>query len=480
MTARLLCALLTVVAGCYDIPKPECGFVCGPSAACPSEYTCNATDNRCHLDGSSVICAAGFDAGTDAGDRTAPEVITFSPAQGAEDVLLDARIVVTFSERVVGASSVTILLDSPAGPVPTDVEFDLVSNTATVTPMVLLARSTTYTATVTDDLIDLAGNPPLGPTDWQFTTSTPPRVTSQSPLHLASALPVDTVVIAEFNEQIFGVTGVSFTLRSNAGAVNGSLSITNLNKRVTFTPLTQLAADTSYTATLSPAISDVVGNPLVGAPVTWSFTTGADAIAPMIVSRFPEVDRFDVPVTTSIIVGFDEPVTVDASSFTLTSMGGTPVPATIVISMGGRTASLRPDPDLLPITPYTATLTAAITDSSGNVLVGAPMSWSFTTGDPIAPRVVSIDLATGVPVSSTIKVQFDEPVLNVTTASFTVNGSAITGTIAMSAGDTIATFTPDAALPASATITVILTIDVQDLAGNPLMAPVMFSFMTAP
>ncbi len=88
-------------------------------------------------------------------------------------------------------------------------------------------------------------------------------------------------------------------------------------------------------------------------------------------------------------------------------------------------------------------------------------------------------LATGVAVGTTIVVQFDEPVQNVSTTTFTVNGGAITGEITLSAGNTIASFKPDVALPAGATISVNLTAAITDAASNAI-APLAFSFMTAP
>jgi len=66
-------ALLSLaVPGCYDVPRPQCGFRCGPNEACPEDYTCNPADGRCHLNGSppSLVCgtvdAAIDDAGADA------------------------------------------------------------------------------------------------------------------------------------------------------------------------------------------------------------------------------------------------------------------------------------------------------------------------------------------------------------------------------------------------------------------------------
>ena len=45
-------------AGCYDIPRPACGFVCGPGGACPDGYRC-AEDLYCHRNGApaDLACA---------------------------------------------------------------------------------------------------------------------------------------------------------------------------------------------------------------------------------------------------------------------------------------------------------------------------------------------------------------------------------------------------------------------------------------
>lgn len=67
--------------GCYDVPRPPCGFRCGPSEACPEDYTCDPSDGRCHLNGSSpqLVCAT-VDAGVG------------EPADAAPDAPLDAMV----------------------------------------------------------------------------------------------------------------------------------------------------------------------------------------------------------------------------------------------------------------------------------------------------------------------------------------------------------------------------------------------------
>jgi hypothetical protein len=63
---------------CYDVPRPQCGFRCGPDEACPEDYTCNPSDGRCHLNSAppSLVCAT-VDAAT-------------PPSDAASDAAIDA------------------------------------------------------------------------------------------------------------------------------------------------------------------------------------------------------------------------------------------------------------------------------------------------------------------------------------------------------------------------------------------------------
>jgi hypothetical protein len=103
--------------------------------------------------------------------------------------------------------------------------------------------------------------------------------------------------------------------------------------------------------------------------------------------------------------------------------------------------------------------------------------------DTTAPTVFATDPdngATNVATSSTIKVQFDEPVTNVSAGTFTAatTGGPINGVVA-DVDPLNYTFTPTSALPAATTITVTLTSAIEDVAGNALVTTT-FSFMTAP
>ena len=45
----LLCAVM-LASACYDTPRPDCAFECGPDEACPEGYTCEAESGWCKLD----------------------------------------------------------------------------------------------------------------------------------------------------------------------------------------------------------------------------------------------------------------------------------------------------------------------------------------------------------------------------------------------------------------------------------------------
>lgn len=80
-----------IISACYDVPRPACGFVCGPDDACPDGYQC-ASDHYCHRDGTpdSLVCRSP-DAGlqVDAAPDGMPDVID-AAADARPDAALDA------------------------------------------------------------------------------------------------------------------------------------------------------------------------------------------------------------------------------------------------------------------------------------------------------------------------------------------------------------------------------------------------------
>lgn len=115
----------------------------------------------------------GSDAAPDAPDTTPPTVVAHSPDVNATGVSRSASISVTFSEPVAPATVTTSsyrIVDasnsSVAGSIST------AGSNVTFTPAAPLSPSSQYTAAITTDVTDLAGNHLASASSWSFTTGT--------------------------------------------------------------------------------------------------------------------------------------------------------------------------------------------------------------------------------------------------------------------------------------------------------------------
>ena len=318
--------------------------------------------------------------------------------------------------------------------------------------------------------------------------SEPPLVTSVAPQGGAVDVPVNTAVMATFSEALDPAMDLSAAMAVFDGPSRLDGLYDLAGDTLTFVPSDLLRDDSLYTVELSTAITDLAGNPM-SAPYGWSFTTAqaVDLTPPQVVSTEPLIGALDVAPNTTVSVTFSEPVdafTVNGSSFTVDD-GGTFVDG--LVSHSESVAVFTPKQPLAYDTTYMVTLTTEITDLAGNPLEDF-VAWSFSTGsapDTTAPVVLNTLPANGEQnVTSTVQVtvQFSESMNAATlnTASFTLSAAAgpVAGTVI--AGDTSASFVPDAALNLNETYTAQVSTAATDLAGNPLAFPVTWSFSTEP
>jgi len=230
-------------------------------------------------------------------------------------------------------------------------------------------------------------------------------------------------------------------------------------------PTSDLAASTTYTATITTGVKDAAGNALA-ANKTWSFTTGTtpDATAPTVSSTDPADTAIDVVVNRNTTATFNEavdPATITTATFTLTQ-GATPVPGSVTST--GSVATLDPTSNLAVSTTYNATLTTGVKDLAGNALA-TPFTWSFTTGAATAagPAPVLLGAAagfailtkTGVTDVPTSAITGDVGASPITGAAIGVTCAEVTGTI----------YSVDAAgpLPCRVTDATFLTTAVSDM-----------------
>ncbi|TQN41093.1 Ig-like domain-containing protein [Blastococcus colisei] len=337
--------------------------------------------------------------------------------------------------------------------------------------------------------MELAGGGDGGEPEPEPEPDAAPTVVSTSPGSGATGVAVTANVTATFSEAVTGVSGTSFTLRPTNGttAVEAAVSYDAATKVATLDPGSSLAGGTSYTATLSGAITDSAGQPLDPNPTTWSFTTASasgDSKEPTVKARTPAAGATGVSLGVNVTATFSEAVTgVDSSTFTLRNKAtGQPVPAVVSLTSTTNKYMLNPDKNLAADTRYVASLSSGIRDLAGNALTLT--EWEFLTGP--APKVSSRTPAagaTGVSRTADITATFSEPVMNVTTGTFTVRvgtGTAITATVTRNGTTNQWILDPGVTLAANTKYTVTLTggpSGITDLAGNPLKT-VKWTFTT--
>jgi hypothetical protein len=109
-------------------------------------------------------------------DTTPPTVTSVTPANGATGVILPTAVAVTFSEPIDPSTltTSTFTLRTPAGVVPATISYNVGTRVATLTPLATLATATTYTATVTTGVTDVAGNHLVNTFVASFTTAGTP------------------------------------------------------------------------------------------------------------------------------------------------------------------------------------------------------------------------------------------------------------------------------------------------------------------
>lgn len=372
---------LLVGAGCYDVPTPDCGFACGPAAACPTDYTCSALDNRCHHVNAApdLWCPAA----TPVDPGTVPYLLAASPAEGdtGTDVRVHPRF--QFSEPVTGVSesSIQMFEDVTSVPVSLRVDYDGELNLAELVPFAPLLAGTGYRIVLGASITDFEGNPLIdAPFTLRFTTAidVPPQVTFISPSNGETQVPVNTSVQVFFSEQMLGLaTGLELRDASN-NVVPAALSVELGIDGISLFPSALLTPGATYTASLATTLTDTTGNPVVGAPVAWSFTTFIDSTPPSFFASSPMPDEMNVVGPPDIRIAMDEEIINADESSVLVSTGGAPISGVVTTGFNGAQIIFTPAVPLPAGATIDVTLTTAITDRAGNALF-SPITFSFTT-----------------------------------------------------------------------------------------------------
>lgn len=303
-----------------------------------------------------------------------------------------------------------------------------------------------------------------------------PVVTSTIPTNGAFGVPLNQIVLVNFNEEMNPATiNQSSVIISVAGvAIPGTVTYSGVTAK--FTPTSRLTTNTLYTGTIKTSVKDVDGNALQ-TDYVWTFTTGLN---PLVVSTDPANLATDVALNKVITATFNmsmDPLTLNASTFTV-KQGTTTVLGTITYA--GTMVTFTPSSPLAENKVYTGTITKGAANSIGTELANDYV-WTFTTG--LKPIVVSTDPLnneTGVALNKVIRATFNMPMnpLTLSASTFTVKQGATTilGTISYS-GLTVS-FTPTSPLVGDKTYTATITTGAQNVSGTPMAANYVWNFTT--
>ena len=255
---------------------------------------------------------------------------------------------------------------------------------------------------------------------WPTDTTAPTVSYTDPAANLTPNVAVNKQIAVIFSEAMDPLTLTTATFRVINGMIPIAGTVSYAGGTAIFTPSSNLAANTIYTAMVTTGVKDIAGNPLaVG--YTWSFATGAasDTTAPTVNFTDPVNLATNVSVNKKIVATFSEamaPLTITTATFMV--MNGM-IPVAGIVSYDGVTAIFRPSSNLAANTIYTATVTTGAKDLAGNPLA-VGYTWSFTVGaapDTTAPTVSStnpVNNATDVAINRKISATFSEVMVSST------------------------------------------------------------------
>lgn len=408
-------------------------------------------------------------------DSTPPTVSTYSPADNATYVNPTSNLILTFNESVQkGTGNITIKKTSDNSTLET---IDVTSGNVTVSTTMVTINPTAdlpentgvYVNIASGAIKDLSNNNYAGiasTTTWNFTIgdSVAPTVSSYSPADGDTEIAVDSNLVLTFDEDIQKGTGNIIIKKVSDNSTLqtipvGNSGVTVSTNTLTINPPLNLPDSTGiYINIDSTAIKDLSSNNYAGISnnSTWNFTT-VDLVAPAVSSYNPTDELTGVPITSNLVLTFNEDVQAGTGNITIKQISDNSTIQTIDITSGdvsitGPTVTINPPSDLpIDTALYINIPSGAITDIASNSYAGISnnSTWNFRTEDLTPPTVSSYspaDNATDIAIASNLILTFDEIVqkgtgniiikkisddstvqtIDITSTDVTVSGSTVT------------------------------------------------------
>ena len=156
------------------------------------------------------------------------------------------------------------------------VTYDTANKIAAFKSFADFAPNTMFNASITVGARDVSGTPLAAPFDFSFTTraskdTSPPNIVAVNLAAGATCVPLNQKIQVTFDEQMDSLTinSSTFMIEGVAGAVTYDV----VGQMATFTPSANLAANTTFTITVTTGAKDM-GGVALAVPFHQTFTTG--------------------------------------------------------------------------------------------------------------------------------------------------------------------------------------------------------------
>ena len=358
----------------------------------------------------------------------------------------------SFTVTDIDGDSVTVTAASDNASLVTDERINLASstegeNTISVTPLANATGTATITITANDGSTSSSETFLLTVTD----VNDPPNAVDDSGITTDEDTAVEISVLANDSD----AEGETMTVTAASDPANGSVAITSLNTKVTYTPDPNFSGTDSFTYT----VADTNGN---FSTATVSLTVSGLPDAPIANDDTVATDE-DTPITVSPLANDSDP---DNDSFKITSVTGEANGTIAELPLDGLSFTYTPDLNSV----QSETLTYTITDATDRTDTATVTININTVNDgPVAQNdMASTDEDTAVVINVLTN---DTDVDAGDTLTITAYDSLTTGTVEIINGDTQLRFTPAANWHDSTTF----TYAIRDAAGLTSSASVTVS-----
>jgi Bacterial Ig-like domain/Bacterial TSP3 repeat len=252
-----------------------------------------------------------------AANKTTPGAVFTNPPNGATGVEINTPIQLQFSAPVNPSTLTSQIFQVVDGTTNSALSGTLQTDpygfTASFVPAQPYGVGRLILVTVSG-VKDVANNSfPL--TSFSFTTGFNAdnqgfHLVGTSPSNGLTAVPLNALVVLEFDEPVDGISALIGLEVQLAGVpIPGAIALSDGNKRITFTPAAPLTANSTYLVVTTTRLTDFSGNQLLN-PDSSIFTTGnaVDTVAPQVVSLSAPNGSSGIPTNAKIQAQFSKQI----------------------------------------------------------------------------------------------------------------------------------------------------------------------------